>query len=211
MRNLDTLQETENQNVVTKSIIFAPFNSKQKKWENGLLADDLKVENEVVRMCGKVKEANRNYELNNNGEIDNGFLITTENQNSQLNYNTSSSNVMNNNSKVDSKMNSGTSSKASLNSQNNDAYNNIKLGSNKNSNTNSNANLNFRMNNTLEDDILNNKLTRKSTNSREYLMSYNALVISRIIFMPLLKNFIYLQVLVLLFAVKIFLVSILIF
>lgn len=192
LRNLDTQQETENQNVVTKSQILAPFNSTLKKLENWKLESDLKIENEVMKMCGKVKEAIRNYELNNNGEIDNGFLINLENQYSQNNNNEKSDNYNtnhdnNNNdlhihSKPNSKVNSCIASKASLNSQNNDLYNKIKFGSSKNSNTNSNPNLNLKMNNSLEDDnyAFNNKLSKKSTNSRENLVSYQTLVISRI-------------------------------
>ncbi len=176
LKNLDTQQETENQNVITKSLILAPFNSTLKKNENWKLAVDLKIENDVMKICGKVKEANRNYELNNNGEIDNGFLINVENQNSNDITNKSSAN------KISSKVNSNASSKASINSNNNDAYNKIKIGSYKNSNTNSNANLNnMKLNASLEDEsgnnnmnnIFGNNFSKKFTNSREYLLANN--------------------------------------
>lgn len=77
-RNLDTLLEQENLNINTKSIILAPFNS---SFQNSKLSSanssmaSLKVENNAIKFCGKVKELNRNYELNNNGEIDNGIII----------------------------------------------------------------------------------------------------------------------------------------
>ena len=193
---MDTLQETENQNVVTKSLILAPFNSTLHKNENWKLAADLKIENDVMKICGKVKEAIRNYELNNNGEIDNGFLINLENQNSNNENNNKNSNA-NSSSKINSKVNSGITSKASLNSLNNDAYNKIKIGSfknsNKNSNSNSNANLNnLKMNGSLEDENVNvnninsnnnninsNQLSR-FTNSREYLLNnHNNIVIGK--------------------------------
>jgi hypothetical protein len=77
VKNLDTLQETENQNVNTKSIILAPFNSSVKQEEDSL-CNELIIENEVLKFCGKVKELNRNYELNNNGEIDNGIIISPQ-------------------------------------------------------------------------------------------------------------------------------------
>ena len=77
IKNLDTLQETENQNVNTKSIILAPFNSSVKNDEDSL-CKELIIENEVLKFCGKVKELNRNYELNNNGEIDNGIIISPQ-------------------------------------------------------------------------------------------------------------------------------------
>ena len=74
LKNLDSLQDTDNQNVNTKSFILAPFNSSLKK-EESFLNKDILIENEAIRMIGKAKDANRNYELNNNGEIDNGILI----------------------------------------------------------------------------------------------------------------------------------------
>ena len=77
IKNLDTLQETENQNINTKSIILAPFNSSIKA-NDSFMHRDVIIENEVLKLCGKVKELNRNYELNNNGEIDNGIIISPQ-------------------------------------------------------------------------------------------------------------------------------------
>jgi hypothetical protein len=74
LKNLDSLRDTENQNVNTKSYILAPFNSSIKKNDN-FLDEELQIENEVIKIIGKAKDANRHYELNNNGEIDNGILI----------------------------------------------------------------------------------------------------------------------------------------
>jgi len=74
LKNLDSLRDTENQNVGTKSYILAPFNSSLKKSE-GFLSQEIGIENDVIKIIGKAKEANRLYELNNNGEIDNGILI----------------------------------------------------------------------------------------------------------------------------------------
>ena len=34
------------------------------------------IKNNVIKFSAKVKELNRNYELNNNGEIDNGIVIS---------------------------------------------------------------------------------------------------------------------------------------
>ncbi len=82
LRNLDTQKDAENQNINTKSLILAPFNSSIKR-EDDFLVKELIVDNEAVRFRGKAKEANRNYELNNNGEIDNGILINPQN-NSKL-------------------------------------------------------------------------------------------------------------------------------
>jgi hypothetical protein len=77
LRNIDTLQETENQNLNTKSNILAPFNSSIRD-EEDFMNKELKVLNDVLKFCGKVKELNRNYELNNNGEIDNGIIISPQ-------------------------------------------------------------------------------------------------------------------------------------
>jgi len=78
LRNLDTLHDHDNQTLNTKSNILAPFSSSIKD-ENlitreNLMHSDLLVENEVVNL-GKVKEQVRQYELNNNEDIDNGILI----------------------------------------------------------------------------------------------------------------------------------------
>ena len=78
LKNLDTQKESENQNINTKSLILAPFNSSLKREEN-FLNSEILIENECARFCGKAKESNRNYELNNNGEIDNGILINPQN------------------------------------------------------------------------------------------------------------------------------------
>lgn len=75
LRNLDTMLEAENQNVNTKSFILAPYNTSFKVKADPLCSLIL-VENDAMKFYGKAKEANRNYELNNNEEIDNGILIS---------------------------------------------------------------------------------------------------------------------------------------
>lgn len=87
IRNLDTQQETENQNINTKSIILAPFNSSIKP-NDSFMHKDLNIANEVLKFCGKVKELNRNYELNNNEEIDNGIIISPQNEGNNSKNNT---------------------------------------------------------------------------------------------------------------------------
>ena len=77
LKNLDTLQETQNQNINTKSNILAPFNSSINSVDS-FLHRDLEIENNVIKLAGKVKEINRQYELNNNGEIDNGIIISPQ-------------------------------------------------------------------------------------------------------------------------------------
>lgn len=88
VKNLDTLQETENQNVMTKSAILAPYNSSLKyTMEKLQLIPGMSIENAVLKFCGRVKESNRNYELNNNGEIDNGILINLNNNQEEVDIN----------------------------------------------------------------------------------------------------------------------------
>jgi hypothetical protein len=75
LKNLETKNDILNQNVGSKSVILAPFNStlKNSKVDNYLF--ELSYNNCLMKLDGKVKEANHQYELNNNCEIDNGLLI----------------------------------------------------------------------------------------------------------------------------------------
>ena len=66
LRNLETLQEIEHQNVQTKSVMLAPFSSSLKlenQVQNTILNPEFKIENDGLKIIGKVKEANRNYLL----------------------------------------------------------------------------------------------------------------------------------------------------
>lgn len=98
-KNLDTMKETENQNNNSKSIILAPFNSSLNEYERNILNSrkpqdlslsyvvDVPVQNDMLKYEGKVKELNRQYELNNNEEIDNGILVNNPNQENQAEQN----------------------------------------------------------------------------------------------------------------------------
>lgn len=98
LENLYTIEDKNNQNVKTKSIIFAPFNSliSEDDPDNSveMVNSNLKFEDDLIKFNGKLKEINMNYELNNNEEIDNGMLI-----NSKMNL--VSEEIANNNSKVE--------------------------------------------------------------------------------------------------------------
>ena len=78
-----------NANCRTKSFILAPYNSINNFFINEEFEDDeddyddfsnieIKLENGIIVFANKVKEFNMNYELNNNGELDNGMLINTK-------------------------------------------------------------------------------------------------------------------------------------
>ena len=92
IRNLDTIEENINKNINTKSLILAPFNTsisdnednefdsydEYKSRQNMIDINnpDLKILNGVIKYVAHVRDLNRNYELNNNQEIDNGVVIT---------------------------------------------------------------------------------------------------------------------------------------
>lgn len=67
-------------NVEEKSVIYAPFNttlkSELQKTQLITLKRELSLGNVIFRT--KVREANRNYEFNYNGEVDNGLLINQQ-------------------------------------------------------------------------------------------------------------------------------------
>jgi len=96
-------------NITTKSSLLAPYNTLIQDNESILDSemqdsfDDLNnpninLENDIFIYNNKVKEYNLNYELNNNGECDNGMLINTKTL--------SSSAVNNSNIKNDSQLTS---------------------------------------------------------------------------------------------------------
>ena len=89
IRNLDTEEEIENKNIITKSYILAPFNSSIiyndnddfNIFDNSIIdnfSNELLINNNIIKFSVKVKELNRIYELNNNGEIDNGVVISMD-------------------------------------------------------------------------------------------------------------------------------------
>ena len=110
IKNLYTIDENDNKNVHTKSAILAPYNSLiteednsdnmnskgSKKHKNNKISQDekldnfneeLKVINGIIKFNGKIREFNMNYELNNNEDIDNGYLINSKNELELVNNN----------------------------------------------------------------------------------------------------------------------------
>ena len=75
LKNLDTKEE--NKNNLTKSFVFAPFNSSYSTDSKNKihLDNNLNVENNLILFDENINILNRQYELNNNGEIDHGILI----------------------------------------------------------------------------------------------------------------------------------------
>ena len=103
IRNLDTEEESENKNVNTKSLILAPFNSSYIINDESQISlidninEELFIKNNIIKFSVKVKELNRIYELNNNGEIDNGVVISMD-TNEKKYYNNISPSPYNNGS-----------------------------------------------------------------------------------------------------------------
>ena len=75
MKNLDTINEEKKKNGNTKSFILAPYNSYDID-KSSYIDSELQIENDIIHFCGKVKQANINYELLNNQDFDNGMIIT---------------------------------------------------------------------------------------------------------------------------------------
>ena len=123
LKNLFTIDNKNNENNKTKSVILAPYNSMLTFYENmensmnrGILDkskyssldnfnNEISIQNSILKFGGKVKEFNVNYELNNNEEIDNGMLINSKNSEC---FNEEKNN--NNNSKLNIKNNDITES-----------------------------------------------------------------------------------------------------
>ena len=106
IKNLDTDDENQNENPNSKthSIIFTPYNSYIEEDNNNinnsddsidLNNKDLEIENNIIEYSNKVKDLNRNYEMNNNEEIDNGF-IDNDKYNQENNISPSNGNFNNN-------------------------------------------------------------------------------------------------------------------
>ena len=87
LKNLDSKKINENKNNLTKSFIFAPFNSSYMNDELKIthLEEKLSIENNIILFDEKINILNRQYELNNNGEIDHGVLINRSNMTSKSN------------------------------------------------------------------------------------------------------------------------------
>lgn len=62
-------------NASSRSVILAPFNSTQSDQKYAEIKSEFKkmlMPRRIIRFAPKVKEIDRQYELNNNGELDNG-------------------------------------------------------------------------------------------------------------------------------------------
>lgn len=72
--NIDSTQNALVKNITTKSVVLAPFNSTLThlsfKYEDQAVVYPTK--KKIIKFKGRVKELDREYEKNNNGDLDNG-------------------------------------------------------------------------------------------------------------------------------------------
>ena len=67
-------------NVSDRSFVLAPFNSTITKENASFLCTDISIKGiETIKFNDRVREANRQYEFNYNGEVDNGIMISVDN------------------------------------------------------------------------------------------------------------------------------------
>ena len=72
-QNIDVTQNELTRNDTTKSLILAPFNSIVEDEDRKVIDEsDLLDKKKLIKFSPKVKELDRQYEKNNNGEVDNG-------------------------------------------------------------------------------------------------------------------------------------------
>lgn len=75
---LDTVNDTLMENAKTKSNLLAPFNS---SYQGKTPYEALEILKEPIFFDIKAREQNRQYEFNNNGEVDNGVFINSDSLN----------------------------------------------------------------------------------------------------------------------------------
>ena len=75
-KNIDSYYEEENQNVQTMSFVFTPYNSNRNRdGDDDLYYDDIIIEDNILQFTPKVQEISRLYEMHNNYEFDQGYII----------------------------------------------------------------------------------------------------------------------------------------
>ena len=82
--NIETDYEEENQNVKTISFIKTPYNSRRPSDdEEDLFYDDVNIEDNITKFLSKVGELSRLYEVHNNIDFDQGFIIPRKDYNNK--------------------------------------------------------------------------------------------------------------------------------
>ena len=82
--NMETDFEEENLNVKTISFIKTPYNSRRPRDdEEDLFYDDVNIENNIIKFLSKAGELSRLYEVHNNFDFDQGFIISKKDYNNK--------------------------------------------------------------------------------------------------------------------------------
>ena len=82
--NIETDYEEENQNVKSMSFIKTPYNSpRPRDDEEDLFYDDVNIEDNIMKFLSKVGELSRLYEVHNNIDFDQGFIIPKKDYNNK--------------------------------------------------------------------------------------------------------------------------------
>jgi len=73
-QNIDSTQTDLTRNITQKSFILAPFNStyNESTKDSRKLEAEIYEKGEILKLSAKVRDADRQYERNNNGDLDNG-------------------------------------------------------------------------------------------------------------------------------------------
>ena len=149
-KNILTEYEEENMNVKTISFIKTPYNTRRPRDDDDdLFYDDVNIENDVMNFFAKVGEKNREYELRNNYDFDQGFIIAKKYNNKQQLMNSK------NNSFDEDYKKQGKNNKNNLEQKNND-----KIIENKNINEIKDK----KGNNNNENDAYKNKIVKINEN-----------------------------------------------
>ena len=129
-KNILTEYEEENMNVKTISFIKTPYNSQRPRDDDeDLFYEDINIENDIMNFFMKVGEKNREYELRNNYEFDQGIIIDKRYNNKQKLMNSKNNSFEKENNKQDKSSNN-----ILLNNDNNNENNNINDDKDKNNN-----------------------------------------------------------------------------
>ena len=105
-KNILTEYEEENMNVKTMSFIKTPYNSRRPRDDDeDLFYEDINIENGVMNFYLKLGEKNREYELRNNYEYDQGFIIAKKYNNKQRLMNSKNNSFDNDNIKQEKNVN----------------------------------------------------------------------------------------------------------
>ena len=122
--NMETDFEEENQNIKSISFIKTPYNSRRPRDdEEDLYYDDVNIENNIMKFLSKVGEISRLYEVHNNIDFDQGFIIPKKDLNNKQRLMSSKNNSYENEKlKVEKKRNEN---KKEVNDDNNNLIENI--------------------------------------------------------------------------------------